>query len=258
VQSALKLRQLRSSLREHYDLLKHQRDDLLRLQLQKERLMAFVVHDLKNPVNAMDLHAQLLTRRKDLAADALESAEQIRIAARRLGRMILNLLDLSKGDEGRLSAKKAPLEFPALARAVEAEIAVAAEERGVRLELDTAIDPIEADEDLLQRTLVNLMENAVRHAPRGSIVRLRATRSPAGVEIRVSDAGKGVPPAMRERIFDPFVQVESGGAMQSRGGYGLGLAFCRLAVQAHGGTIRVEDENPGAAFVITLPDTARA
>src|SRR5262249_34077284 len=84
VQSALKLRQLRSELREHYDLLKHQRDDLLRLQLQKERLMAFVVHDLKNPVNAMDLHAQLLVRDKSLTPEARGSAALIRLAAQRL------------------------------------------------------------------------------------------------------------------------------------------------------------------------------
>src|SRR5579863_2793909 len=74
VQSALQLRRMRVELREHYDLLKHQRDDLQRLQLQKERLMAFVVHDLKNPVNAMDLHAQLLVRDKGLPAEARESA----------------------------------------------------------------------------------------------------------------------------------------------------------------------------------------
>src|SRR5579872_6210225 len=73
VQSALKLRKLGADLREQLDLLKHQRDDLLRLQLQKERLMAFVVHDLKNPVNAMDLHAQLLARAPGLPDSVKES-----------------------------------------------------------------------------------------------------------------------------------------------------------------------------------------
>jgi two-component system sensor histidine kinase/response regulator len=80
----------------------------------------------------------------------------------------------------------------------------------------------------------------------------RTGRHGGVVEIRVSDAGKGIPPAMRERVFDPFVQIE-GGAQGNRGGYGLGLTFCRLAVEAHGGTIRVEDANPGAAFVLRWP-----
>jgi len=73
VQSALKLRRMNAELREHYELLKQQRDDLLRLQLQKERLIAFVVHDLKNPVSSMDLHAQVLLRDKQLSPSARES-----------------------------------------------------------------------------------------------------------------------------------------------------------------------------------------
>src|SRR4029077_1186125 len=99
VQTALKLRQMDAALSEHYALLKHQRDDLLRVQLQKERLTAFVVHDLKNPVSSMDLNAQLLLRERGLSENAVASATQIRTEARHLNRMILNLLDVSKGDE---------------------------------------------------------------------------------------------------------------------------------------------------------------
>jgi signal transduction histidine kinase len=257
VQSALKLRQLRSELREHYDLLKHQRDDLLRVQLQKERLMAFVVHDLKNPVNAMDLHAQLLVRDKTLTPEAHDSATQIRLAAQRLGRMILNLLDLSKGDEGKLMPKRASIQVSSLLHKVAAEIEVAARERDVRLEVTTAVERIDADEDLLQRTLVNLVENAVRHAPKGTAVHLDCSRhASGGTEIRVADAGKGIPIEMRAQIFDPFVQLEGAHLPSSRGGRGLGLAFCRLAVEAHGGTIWIEDGNPGAVFALTIPSAS--
>src|SRR6185436_7961155 len=101
VQTALKLRRLGTELRDHYELLKRQRDDMMRLQLQKECLMAFVVHDLKNPVNSMDLHAQILMRDKSLPDEARASAAQIRAEARQLTRMIFNLLDLSKADEGK-------------------------------------------------------------------------------------------------------------------------------------------------------------
>jgi two-component system sensor histidine kinase/response regulator len=253
VQSALKLRKLSSELREHYDLLRRQRDDLLRVQLQKERLMAFVVHDLKNPVNAMDLHAQLLTRDASLPASARDSAAQIRSAARRLGQMILNLLDISKADEGKLGAKRTNVDLEALAAKVIAEIEVAAHARGCRLEVALAAPRVDADEDLLERTLVNLLENAVRHAPKGSVVRLASRREGSTVELRVADAGSGVPEAMRETLFDPFVQLAESGQPPSRGGRGLGLAFCRLAVQAHGGRIWVEDGNPGAVFVLELP-----
>jgi signal transduction histidine kinase len=253
VQSALKLQQLSAELREHYDLLKGQRDALQRLQLQKERLMAFVVHDLKNPVGAMDLHAQLLVRDPSLSASARESVVQIRTAAARLGRMILNLLDISKADEGKLAAKRAALDLRALSGKVATEVEVAARERGVRVEVTLASDRIDADEDLLQRTLVNLLENAVRHAPKGTAVRLESRVDGTTTEIRVSDAGPGIPPAMRERIFDPFVQLEGDTSPASLGGRGLGLAFCRLAVEAHGGKMWIEDGQPGAVFVMTIP-----
>jgi two-component system sensor histidine kinase/response regulator len=254
VQSALKLRRLSDELREHYDLLKHQRDGMVRLQLQKERLMAFVVHDLKNPVNAMDLHAQLLTRDRTLGESARESAAQIRSTARQLNRMILNLLDISKADEGKLTAKRIDVDLGALIEAIAGEMRLVAGERGVTIELGVEVDRMMADEDLIHRTLGNLVENALRHAPRGTAVRILAVRRDGAIELRVADAGTGVPLAMRESIFDPFVQLEGKGLPSSRTGRGLGLTFCRLAVEAHGGRIWIEDANPGAIFVLRIPD----
>jgi CheY-like chemotaxis protein len=114
VQGALRLRRLSVELRKHYDVVRHQRDDLMRLQLQKERLTSFVVHDLKNPVNAIDLHAQILCRDKELSADARESAMSIRAETRHLMRLITNLLDISKSEEGQLVPNKVPVEWRAL------------------------------------------------------------------------------------------------------------------------------------------------
>jgi|CZKU01.1.fsa_nt_gi signal transduction histidine kinase len=254
VQSALKLRRMGAELREHYELLRHQRDDLLRLQLQKERLMAFVVHDLKNPVNAMDLHAQVLIRDRSLPESARESATQIRVAARQLNRMILNLLDVSKAEEGKLSAKADQVDLLAMVSAVTGELELAASQRQVTFEVSLESATLVADEDLLRRTLANLLENAIRHAPRGSVVRVTRRRSEGATEVRVADAGTGIPDAMRESIFDPFVQLDPQSSLSSRSGRGLGLAFCRLAAEAHGGRIWIEDANPGAVFAVRLPD----
>ena len=120
VRTAIELRRVRAELREHYGLLKKQRDDLMRLQLQKERLMAFVVHDLKNPVHTMDLHAQLLLL-EELPADAREAVLHIRAGARRLSQMILNLLDVSKADEGRLVPQRSEVDLVGLIADVLAE-----------------------------------------------------------------------------------------------------------------------------------------
>jgi two-component system sensor histidine kinase/response regulator len=254
VQSALRLRRLSAEVRELFDSLKQQRDDMVRLQLQKERLMAFVVHDLKNPVHALDLHAQLLVRDRTLTDGARESAGHIRAAARQLDRMILNLLDLSKADEGKLTASRADIDLRALVDAVTGEMALAARERDITLQLALETDRVWVDEDLLRRALANLVENALRHAPRSTIVRIQATRVDGGTELRVADGGPGIPPAMRESIFDPFVQLEPMGVPSSRSGRGLGLTFCRAAAAAHGGHIWIESGEPGAVFALRIPD----
>jgi signal transduction histidine kinase len=108
---------------------------------------------------------------------------------------------------------------------------------------------IAADPDLLRRVLENLVDNAIRHAPPESSVRVSSIDHGATVELRITDAGPGVPPQLRERMFDRFVQ----GSAPARGGRGLGLAFCKLAVEAHGGTIWIEDASPGAVFCVQLP-----
>lgn len=254
VQTALKLRRLRTELHEHYALLKRQRDDVMRLQLQKERLTAFVVHDLKNPVNSMDLHAQVLLRDRTLSDDARESAAQIRTEARQLNRMILNLLDLSKADEGKLTPKRAVVALDALVAEVLLELEESARARRVKLSSELLVIQIQVDADLLRRLLANLVENAIRHAPAASVVAVRSRRAEGATELRVIDRGEGVPPEMQELVFDPFVQLEGSEFPSSRSGRGLGLSFCKLAVEAHGGRMWIEDAAPGAAFCARLPD----
>ncbi|MCL2776475.1 MAG: hybrid sensor histidine kinase/response regulator [Polyangiaceae bacterium] len=254
VQTALKLRRMSVELRDHYELLKHQRDDLLRLQLQKERLMAFVVHDLKNPVNAMDLHAQLLLRDQGISSSARTTVTRIRSEAQKLSRMILNLLDVSKADEGKLSARPSSLDLAPLVGEVFSELGPTAAARNVVLAC--AIEPsrVHADEDLLRRLLTNLVENAIRHAPRGSTVNVKASVSAAGAELRVIDCGSGIAAEMHDKIFDPFVRLELDDGPASRSSRGLGLAFCKLAAEAHNGRIWVEDGAPGAVFCVELPN----
>jgi two-component system sensor histidine kinase/response regulator len=254
VESALKLRRLRTELREHYDLLKKQRDDLMRVQLQKERLMAFVVHDLKNPVSAMDLLAQILLRDPSLSPDAKDSAAQIRGEVRQLTLMIMNLLDLSKAEEGQLAPKRTDFDLRALVLAVAAELKPLADDRKVTLRTVIDADRAHADEDLVRRMLANLIENAIRHAPAKSEVTVTTRSNSDATELSVSDTGQGVPEEMREKIFSPFVQVDaSAGGAPGRTGRGLGLAFCRVVAIGHGGTIAVEPGNPGSIFCVRLP-----
>jgi len=256
VQAALRLRRMNADLREHYELVRRQRDDLMRLQLEKERLSAFVVHDLKNPVNTLDLHAQLLLRNPALPESARDSVQHIREEARSLLRLILNLLDISKSEQARLTPRPSNVALEALTRDIVDAFELRASSSQLRLERQVEVSHVQADPDLLRRVLENLVDNAIRHAPAGSAVRLSVAAESGATVLRIADQGRGIAPENREKIFEAFVQGSTEDALAARTSRGLGLAFCRLAVEAHGGTISVEDGKPGAVFCVRLPSVA--
>jgi two-component system sensor histidine kinase/response regulator len=254
VQAALKLRRLTAENRDYHATIRNQRDAMMRLQLQKEQLMAFVVHDLKNPVSTLDLHAQLLLRDKSLSSSAQECARAIRNEAHLLIRQINNLLDLSKGDESELAAAPRVLELSELVREVQHSFELRASEKHVHVSAVLEPAHVHADPDLLRRMLENLLDNALRHAPPGSTVALGLEARADTVLLTVADQGAGVPASMREKVFERFVQADGGRAGQ--GSYGLGLAFCKLVVEQQGGRIWVDDGKPGALFSVSLQRVA--
>jgi signal transduction histidine kinase len=248
IQTATRLRRIAAQYGELTAQLKRQRDELLRLQLQKEQLSAFVVHDLKNPVNTIELCAQRILRNASADARSRDAATRIHDETRNLLRMITNLLDIGKADEGRLAPSPRANDAGELVRSAVDELRIRAAAASIELEAEVDARQVHADTDLMHRVLVNLIDNALRHAPEASTIRVTARAIPGAVEFRVVDRGSGVPEAQRERIFDRF--VTSG----ERSNRGLGLAFCKAAVEAHGGRIWVEDASPGASFAVRVPD----
>ncbi len=110
-----------------------------------------------------------------------------------------------------------------------------------------------ADGEKIQRVLVNLLDNALRYTPFGGRIALSAAPDGDYLRICVEDSGAGVPPEARTRVFDKYAQLENK-AFRGHKGSGLGLAFCKLAIEAHGGRIWIEDGSlGGAAFCFTLP-----
>ncbi len=254
VQSLLKLRRMSDELRGLYEIVRDQRDQLVRLQLQTEQLSSFVVHDLKNPVGTMDLHAQLLLRDTSLSVRARDSVQRIRDEARTLLRLVLNLLDISRSQEGQLLPKRERVELAPLVTEIFQAHALRAESQEINLRHAVEAPVVGADVDLLRRVIENLLENAIRHAPAGTEVLLSSQQAGGWIELRLIDAGPGVAPEMRDKIFDRFVQLDHGHRVVERASRGLGLTFCKLAVEAHGGTIVIEDSERGTTFCIRLPD----
>lgn len=250
VQVALQLRRVSAERDELYLLLRQQRDGLQRAMLNNEHLSAFLIHDLKNPATGMKVATQLILADAGISARTREIAQQVVEGADTLLRMISNLLDIAKSDEGRLTTSPVQVQLADVVAQARSTVAFQARVRRIDLQTALSVRTLTADHVLLRRVFENLLENAIRHAPRDTTVSLSAVPDKDGVLLQVRDLGPGVPPALRESIFGRFVQ---GTHECGRDGRGLGLAFCKIAIEAHGGRVWVEDGAPGAVFCAWLP-----
>jgi signal transduction histidine kinase len=169
--------------------------------------------------------------------------------------MTMNLLDISRSDDGALTPKYDDVALLALLEQVRGSLArrASVEGRGLTVTADAAEVHFRADPELLQRVVENLIDNCLKYTPRGSAVTVRVTQPAGWVRVTVLDEGAGIPIEQRERIFDRYAQLEGDGGRvrQSRG---LGLTSCKLAVEAQGGKIWVEGNGErGSAFIVELP-----
>ena len=237
------------------DELELARDELARrieeLQLKKT-LAQTLVHDLKSPLTAVLGNLDLLQQRGN--AELVPLIDRCRHGARRMLKMILNLLDVEELEEGRMKPVTDPIELVDLVRAAVDEAQVSAAQKRIRIEIDAPPAVwAESDPVLVRRVLDNLLSNAVTHTPTGGQIEVRAGYREEGAELRVSDSGPGVPEELREKVFEKYARgdLTAAGSTMNRG---LGLTFCRLAVEAQGGTIWIEPAPGGGTCVrVVLP-----
>jgi PAS domain S-box-containing protein len=222
-------------------------------QLRKD-LSAMVYHDLRGPLGsihtAISKLAQVLENYENplvlrLLQLGLRSSQQV-------SRLVESLLDIQRLEENDTIHNLRPTELHVIMTDALQLVQPIGEEAGVKLELDvTKLPPALMDVDMITRVVINLTENGIKYTPKGGQVWLSAKQVDHMVEVSVRDTGPGIPEAMRVRVFDKFSRVKYKDAPK---GVGLGLAFCRLAVEAHGGKIWVEsDGKNGSNFKFTLP-----
>ncbi|HQN42545.1 MAG TPA: ATP-binding protein [Anaerolineaceae bacterium] len=151
--------------------------------------------------------------------------------------------------------QRAVVRLPALVENIAAQMRVTYKAGRVelRVELPADLPPVLIDEEKIGRVLANLLDNAIKYTPPEGHVTISARQQNGQVAVMVTDTGPGIPAGERERVFERFAQVPGEG--QKRRGFGLGLTFCRLTVEAHGGTIHVEagPNDVGSRFVFTVP-----
>jgi two-component system, sensor histidine kinase and response regulator len=253
VRSLLWIKRLRDDLRQGYNLIRSQRDALVHAQRQREELTALLIHDLKNPLAAIEMTAKFLASSQNVSASAREASCEIVDAAAATRRMVMNLLDICRSEDGALVPKWSDVDIEKLLDEVVRENARQAAYREIQITGQSQVEPrFLADVDLLRRVLENLIVNAIRHSPRKATVEVSVVSADGTIEFRVRDTGPGVPEALREKIFEKYVTIDSGHTDSTN--RGLGLTFCRLAAEVHGGRIWVESNQPeGSVFVVSIP-----
>jgi signal transduction histidine kinase len=260
-------------------------DSARELREKKRVLAALVVHDLRSPLSAISGYLQLLREELVESGDPSQAAlgyiDDASTCVSKVLSLVATILDVDELEDGILRAHPAPVRLAELIERARAGNRAHFEVRQLAFELN--VDPdmvVRLDRDLFARVLENLIDNATRYAPRGGKCSVSVTRHPSGpkvgggglgpstvpkveggglgpstvIELAVGNNGPPVPAAEREKIFGRYFQVEARRAA-ARANRGLGLYFCKLAVEAHGGTIHVEERGElGAVFVVRLPE----
>jgi len=231
-------------------------DSAKELRDKKRVLAALVVHDLRTPLSAAQGCLDLL--RDELGADASKQAQQYvddaKVLVNKALSLVATILDVDELEDGILHAELQTVDLMELIERAKTANRAHLEVRQLRLDVDLAAGgEARLDPDLFGRVLENLLDNATRYTPRGGRCVISARREGDTFEIEIGNSGPPVPAAEREAIFGRYFQIERRRA-SARANRGLGLYFCKLAVEAHGGTIHVEERGDlGAVFVVRLP-----
>jgi signal transduction histidine kinase len=271
-----------SSVRESYrelsaknEKLQEAFDRLKELDRLKSNFLGVISHELRTPLTSIIGYSEMLLEgiAGDLPGDQRKFVDTIHEKGEQLLALIMSLLDLSKLESGTLSLRRGAVDLRALLNEVASTIEPKARKKSIGLEcqIEADLPRLQGDTERLRQVFVNLADNAVKFSPQGEVVRLVARWAPIdlgedaregysllapsrrSVEVQVEDHGIGIPEQERERVFDPFYQVDSSSTREHEG-TGLGLSIVKRLVEAHGGKVSVGGNEPnGTILRVMLP-----
>lgn len=223
----------------------------------KSDVISSVAHELRSPLTSIKGFAATLVRRWERFDDERrrEILATIESDADRVTRLITELLDLSRLEEGRLELRRQPVRLTAIAERVTEHLGPIPGAHSIACEVPEGLPEVMADPDKVEQVLTNLVENALKYTE-GGVIRISGAEAGDAVRVSVTDEGEGIPADLRQSIFDKFYRRPHAAFPAHPGptGSGLGLYICKGLIEAHGGRIWVEEApGGGASFSFTLP-----
>ena len=251
--------QRQQRVEELYNELQEAHEELQRTQDSRNALTHMIVHDMRTPLTSVITGLQTVQMVMDEPELARELTDSALMGANQLLLMVNDLLDIGKMEEGEMTLNQEDVEPEVIVQKAFALVEALVRERNIELIsdstfLESADYEVHVDKELTRRVLVNLIGNAIKYTPDGGKITVQTSLSEEQMlTISVIDNGPGIAPAHQKRIFDKFYQIESG-ANRRRNATGLGLTFCKMAVEAMGGKIGVSSEvGKGSRFWFTVP-----
>jgi len=248
VETHLELRRQKQRLQEAYDKLSE-------LEKLRDSLVQMIIHDLRSPLTGTFAYLKLIRDNADNTLSATHSgyvAEAMK-AVMQMIQMACDVLETSSMEEGRMKLKTAECDLNRILEDAISGIKPLFGKRDIRLAPAAQPVVVLADREIILRVIQNLLSNALKFTRDGDLILLNIDPAGDRVRVNVKDSGLGIDPVYKQKIFDKFAQGEPR-AGQARYSPGLGLTFCKLAVEAHGGVIGVEsEEEKGSTFWFELP-----
>jgi len=235
--------------------LQTEKQALLELQQLRQETTDLIVHDLRHPISSLFGIVKLLEM--VLPQDVLETNQSLlnlgNSTIEHMQLLVDSLLDIARMESGEVQLDLEPLDVKdVIENSTDRPVLPMRDNVTLETDVPDMLPLVMADREKLERIMANLVGNAIKYTPGGGQITVAAGSHNSHVEISITDTGPGIPPEDRERIFERFTRIKEN--TSSRKGFGLGLAFCRLAVEAHGGKIWVEDGDGGmgSRFIFTL------
>jgi PAS domain S-box-containing protein len=244
-----------SDRREAESQLRRQAEELREADRRKDRYIAMLAHELRNPLNAIGNALAILERAQPETPPFNRALEVARRQLRQQSRMVEDLLDVSRITFGTLQRRQEPIDLVAVCQETLDDFRTQAVQAGLEVAARLPTEPfwVEGDGPRLSQVLGNLLANSVKFTPDGGRVALELRQEGSEALLVVSDTGPGIPPEILPQVFEPFVQAEQSLARTS-GGLGLGLALVRGLVELHGGTVTADvPAEGGTAIQVRLP-----